>query len=117
MILVSGQRGCGKTTRLIKWSAKTGGWIFTLNYERKKFIEMRIHELGLQGKAHVFCKGDVVNNNVMGKPPRGTEVSIDEFQDFLREIIPQYEINEITHSIEKKITLRKKKNKNRANQE
>lgn len=108
MILINGSRGSGKTTRLIKWSAKTGGWILTLNRDRKEFIERRIHELELQGKAHVFCKGDVISTNIVCKPPRGTEVSIDEFQDFLKEMIPQYQIEEITHSIDKKITLRKR---------
>lgn len=108
MILVSGQRGCGKTIRLIKWSAKTGGWIFTLDNERKKFIEMRIHELGLQSKAHVFCKGDIINSRSACKPPRDTKISIDEFQDFLKEMVPQYQIEEITHSIDKKVTLRKR---------
>ena len=113
MVLINGARGSGKTTRLIKWSAKTGGWILTLDRDRKKFIEMQIHKLGLDGKAHVFCKGDVLNQNNACKPPKNTKVSIDEFQDFLREMIPQYEINEITHSIEKKVTLRKKKYKDK----
>ena len=109
MILVSGQRGCGKTTRLIKWSAKTGGWILTLDRDRKKFIEMMINKMGLTGKAHVFCKNDAISVNSVCKPPRDTKISIDEFQDFLKEMIPQYQIEEITHSIDKKVTLRKKK--------
>ena len=109
MILVSGQRGCGKTTRLIKWSAKTGGWILTLNRDRKKFVEMMINEMGLTGKAHVFCKGDVANPQGLNCPQKGTKVSIDEFQEFLFDMLPNYEINEITHSIDKKVTLRRKK--------
>ena len=109
MILINGGRGSGKTTRLIKWSAKTGGWIFTRTRENKAFIERMIHEMDLVGKAHVFCKGDVVNPQGLNCPPKGTKVSIDEFQDFLRDMLPNYEISEITHSIEKKVTLRKKK--------
>ena len=111
MILISGQRGCGKTNRLIKWSAKTGGWIFASTNETKRFIEYRIHQLGLDGKAHVFSKYDLsMKKNI---PPYGTKVSIDEFQFLLQDVLPGYEINEITHSIEKKIILRKKKYKDK----
>ena len=108
MILISGQRGCGKTTRLIKWSAKTGGWIFTRTRENKAFIERMIYEMNLVGKAHVFCKGDVVNTQGLNCPPKGTKISIDEFQDFLKEMIPQYQIEEVTHSIDKKSNIKKK---------
>ena len=108
MILISGQRGCGKTNRLIKWSAKTGGWIFASTNETKRFIEYRIRELGLEGKAHVFSKYDLsMKKNI---PPYGTKVSIDEFQMLLQEMLPQYQIEEITHSIENRKTLRKKRN-------
>lgn len=96
MTLVYGNRSCGKTKRLIKWSAKTGGWILTATKEGKKFIEYMINDMKLTGKAHVFCKGDVINHRTC--PPNGTKVSIDEFQQFLHDMIPQYEIEEITFS-------------------
>ena len=96
MTLIYGNRGCGKTKRLIRWSAKTGGWIFVATKEGKKFIEYMINDMKLTGKAHVFCKFDVINHKTC--PPKGTKVSIDEFQEFLRAIIPQYEIEEITFS-------------------
>ena len=98
MTLVYGNRGCGKTRRLIKWSAKTGGWIFVSSRESRHYIEYMIREMNLVGKAHVFCKGDVTNPNSYNKPPKGTKVSIDEFQDLLREMLPNYEIEEITFS-------------------
>ena len=99
MTLVYGNRGCGKTRRLIKWSAKTGGWIFTATREGKKFIECMINDMKLTGKAHVFCKYDV---SMHKSPPSGTKISIDEFQEFLRAMIPQYEIEEITFSGDRK---------------
>ena len=100
MTLVYGKRGCGKTKRLIKWSAKTGGWIFVLSQESKRFIEYMINDMNLKGKAHVFCKGDLINHREY--PPNGTKVSIEEFQQFLKEMIPQYQIEEITFTGDKK---------------
>ena len=100
MTLVYGNRGCGKTKRLIKWSAKTGGWIFVCNIESKKFVESMIKEMGLEGKAHVFCKYDQsMHKNI---PPKGSKVSIDEFQDFLRLMLLEYDIEEITFSGDRK---------------
>lgn len=99
--LVYGNRGCGKTRRLIKWSAKTGGYIFTATREGKKFIECMINDMKLTGKAHVFCKYDVIGHT-LDCPPNGTKVSIDEFQQFLHDMIPQYEIEEITFSGDRK---------------
>ena len=96
MTLIYGNRGCGKTKRLIKWSAKTGGWIFTATKEGKKFIEHMIYNMNLKNKAHVFCKDDIIKHKLC--PPNGTKVSIDEFQQLLHDMIPQYEINEITFS-------------------
>ena len=98
MTLIYGNRGCGKTKRLIKWSAKTGGWIFVATTEGKHYVEYMIRSMKLTGKAHVFCKGDMINPNSYNKPPKGTKVSIDEFQQFLQDMIPQYEIEEITFS-------------------
>lgn len=103
MKLVYGRRGCGKTRRLIKWSARTGGWILAWSQESKKFIEHQIREMNLFGKAHVFWKGDVAAHKNI--PPQGTKVSIDEFQYLLQGMFPQYEIEEITTSM-KKIRLR-----------
>ena len=98
MTLVYGNRGCGKTRRLIKWSAKTGGWIFVVSNDSKNYVEYMISKMGLTGKAHVFSKGDAINPTSTNKPPNGTKVSIDEFQQFLHDMIPQYEIEEITFS-------------------
>lgn len=95
MTIVYGNRGCGKTKRLIKWSAKTGGWIFTATKEGKKFIEYMIKDMKLTGKAHVFCRHDL---SMHKGPPNGTKVSIDEFQQFLHDMIPQYDLEEITFS-------------------
>ena len=106
MILINGGRGSGKTTRLIKWSAKTGGWILTSTNETKRFIEYQIKELGLEDKAHVFSRYDLsMKKNI---PPYGTKVSIDEFQLLLEDMLPQYQLHELTHSIENKKILRKK---------
>lgn len=102
MTLVYGNRGCGKTKRLIKWSAKTGGWIFVSSLKSKKYIEGMILAMRLQGKAHVFCKGDAINPLFTSKPPKGTKISIDEFQNLLEEMLPDYEIEEITFSGDKK---------------
>lgn len=98
MTLVYGNRGCGKTKRLIKWSAKTGGWIFVATIEGKHYIEYMIRNMGLTGKAHVFSKSDAINPISTNKPPKGTKVSIDEFQNLLEEMLPNYEIEEITFS-------------------
>ena len=98
MTLVYGNRGCGKTRRLIRWSAKTGGWIFVATIEGKNYIEYMIRSMGLTGKSHVCSKSDVINPISTYKPPNRTKVSIDEFQQFLYDMIPQYEIEEITFS-------------------
>ena len=98
MTLVYGNRCCGKTRRLIKWSAKTGGWIFVGSSQMKRFVEYSIRAMGLTGKAHVFCKGDAINPTSTNKPPKGTKVSIDEFQTLIEEMLHDYEIEEITFS-------------------
>ena len=98
MTLLYGNRACGKTERLIKWSAKTGGWIFVATTEGKHYIEYMIRNMGLTGKAHVFSKGDVINPTSTNKPLKGTKVSIDDFQNVLEKILPDYEIEEITFS-------------------
>lgn len=93
MTIVYGRRGCGKTRRLIKWSAKTGGWIYTNTKEGKKFIEYQIAEMNLTGKAHVFNKYDI---SMHKNPPAGTEISIDNVDYVLEDIFNHYIIKEAT---------------------
>lgn len=100
MTIVYGNRGCGKTRRLIKWSAKTGGYILVSTYDRKRYVENMIGEMGLQGKAHVVTKGDLANPRF--SPPIGSEISIDEVDDFIQSILQGYKVNEITTSMERK---------------
>ena len=102
MTLVYGNRGCGKTRRLIKWSAKTGGWIFTWSQDSKQFIEYQIRQMGLEGKAHVFSRYDMITHK---GPPMDTKISVDEFEDVIENVLAPYSIEEITTTM-KKIRLK-----------
>lgn len=96
MNLIYGRRGCGKTKRLIKWSAKTGGWILVGTLDRKHFVEGFIKELGYQNKAHVFSAQEFRDYKL--KLPIGTKVAVDDVDHYIQATIPRYILESVTYT-------------------
>ncbi len=96
MNLIYGRRGCGKTKRLIKWSAKTGGWILVGTLERKNFVEGFIRELGYWNKAHVFSADEL--RDYRTRLPIGTKIAVDDVDHYIQAAIPRYTLDAITYS-------------------